>query len=145
MTEKSLEEQISEGQAVKEMFTHSEGWKVVKTIILEIQERAFNEWTELDYDAKPEKQMKLKCTKTVLTDLINEINATVKLGEEALQRQDELKNQDIKEAMEVSFNSTEKEIEKLSMPQSFMERIFGRQPERAVHSGPLNGQPQERQ
>jgi hypothetical protein len=142
MTEKTLEEQISEGQAVKEMMSHSEGWKVVKAIIMEIQERAFNEWADLPLDAPTEKQARLKCTKAVLTDLMNEINATVKLGEEAAQIAEERKNSDIREAMEVSETSTDYELEKLMKPQSFLEKIFGREPETASQSkGPLNGQP----
>lgn len=132
MTEKSIEEQRDEGLAVKEMMQNSPGWKVVKGIISELQERAFAEWGELDFDAKPEKVAELKFTKRILSKLMEEINLKVVLGEEATQRMEQIKDGEIQQAMFVAETSTDEELEKLSKPMSFMDRILRRQPEKAV-------------
>lgn len=141
---KTLEEQIEEGLAVKQMFLSSPGWKVVKKIIDDMQDQAFSDWGELDFDAKPEKVAELKFTKRILTKLMAEINNAVSLGEEAAVLKQREIDGDVQEAMFIAEKSSDTEFEKLCQKIPFVNKIWGREPETASQidgQGPIKGQP----
>ncbi len=140
---KTLEEQIEEGSAVKEMMSNSPGWKVIRKIIEDMQEKAFSDWGELDFDAKPEKVAELKFTKRILSKLMEEIKSTVSLGEEAVISKQRQIDGDVQQAMFTAEKSSDSEFEKLCQHIPFVGKIFGREPERASHAGPVNGQPKK--
>lgn len=138
---KSLEEQIEEGTAVKEMQLNSPGWRVIKKIIEDMQEKAFSDWGELDFDAKPEKVAELKFTKRILSKLMQEIESTVELGSEAVIQKQRQVDGDVQQAMFINEKSSDSEFEKLCQHIPFVGKIFGKNPDRAADRGPVNGQP----
>jgi len=125
MNDKSLDEQIEEGLAIKQMMT-SEGWKIIHKLILETQEKAFSDWAELDTDAKPEKVNELRFTKKVLGKLLAEINLIVELGTEAINLKEVEKERSITDAMFIAEKSSDSELDRLSVVQSFFDRFGDR-------------------
>src|SRR5271155_1160080 len=82
MIERTEEEQIERANKIKEL-RMVPGWSVIEDIIHDMEEEAFDQFSELPMDAPQEKILKCKSTKVVLKDLRIRIQQEVELGKEA--------------------------------------------------------------
>jgi hypothetical protein len=118
------EEQVDRAQKIKDLKMVS-GWAVIEDIIKEMEEEAFDQFSELPMDAPQEKVLKCKSTKIVLKDLRARIQNEIDLGKEAQSLLEKRKEDEISEAMFHTNFDSQNEIDKLNKPLSYLKELIG--------------------
>jgi hypothetical protein len=115
MKEFTQEEQAERAMNIKDVKS-TPGWSVIEGIIKDMEEEAFDQFSELPMDAPQEKVLKCKSTKLVLKELRNRIQQEIDLGKESIEFLEKRKQEEISEIMFQSQYDSSSEIDKLSKP-----------------------------
>jgi hypothetical protein len=123
MKELTEEEQIERAQKIKDL-KMIPGWSIIEDIIRDMEEEAFDQFSELPIDAPQDKVLKCKSTKMVLKDLRTRIQQEIDLGKEAQLVLEQRKESEISEAMFHAQYDSSQEVNKLSKPLEWLKDLI---------------------